>query len=241
MNRRLLAACFLLCLPALAMLLGYGCSSGKPYALQPTSQIEKGPRSVRAFVVSHGWHTGLVVPASELNTLVPELATRFGAPAFYEIGWGDKGFYQAQDVTAGLALRAMFWSSGSVVHVVAVPRSPEMSFPESETMAVCLTPTQIKQLETFIVSSIVHDPAGRVVSLGKGIYGDSQFYDGVGRYSALNTCNKWTAKGLRSAGLEISPAFKLTSGSIMRFVRGNASPGPCATQSPITEVPHAVR
>lgn len=227
MNRRVLAVCSLLSLAVLAMLLGYGCSSAKPYALQPTREIDQGPRSVRAFVVSHGWHTGLVVPASDLNTLVPELASRFGAPAFYEIGWGDKGFYQAQDVTTGLALRAMFWSSGSVVNVVSVPRSPEISFPESQTLTVCLTPTQIGHLEQFIVSSLAHDPAGRVVDLGEGIYGDSQFYDGVGRYSALNTCNKWTAKGLKSAGMAISPAFKLTSGSIMSFVRSNASPGPC--------------
>ncbi|MFB8829603.1 hypothetical protein ACE0DR_10225 [Azotobacter sp. CWF10] len=34
----------------------------------------------------------------------------------------------------------------------------------------------------------------------------------------MNTCNKWTAKGLRSAGVDIFPAFKLTAGSIMKSI-----------------------
>ncbi|MFY3756190.1 DUF2459 domain-containing protein, partial [Escherichia coli] len=36
-----------------------------------------------------------------------------------------------------------------------------------------------------------------------------------GRYGILNTCNKWTAKGLQSAGIEIEPALKLTAGSVI--------------------------
>lgn len=223
MNRLSVAV---LCALAMAALIIFGCS-GQPYALQPPKDMT-GPKSVQAFVVSHGWHTGLVLPAANLNSEIPELALRFGVPAYYEIGWGDKGFYQAQDVTTGLALRAMFWSSGSVVHVVAIPETPEASFPESQTTAVCLAPAQVEQMKKFISTSIVHDRTGHVVTLGKGIYGDSQFYDGVGRYSLLNTCNKWTAKALKSAGLQISPSLKLTAGSIMTYVQDNAAPGPCA-------------
>ncbi|HKY21427.1 MAG TPA: TIGR02117 family protein [Vicinamibacterales bacterium] len=202
-----------------------GCSQ-QPPALRPPEKIEDA-RSVPAFVVSHGWHTGLVVPAAELNALISELAARFGTPAYYEIGWGDKGFYQAQDVTIGLALQAMLWSTGSIVHIVAVPESPYLSFPDSQTLTVCLASSQVEQMENFIASSIVRDDMGHVVSLGKGIYGDSQFYDGVGRYSLLNTCNKWTAKGLQSAGLAISPTFKLTAESIMDFLRQHSSPTAC--------------
>jgi len=34
----------------------------------------------------------------------------------------------------------------------------------------------------------------------------------------MNTCNKWTAKGLKSAGMDISPTFKLTAESIMDYL-----------------------
>ena len=48
--------------------------------------------------------------------------------------------------------------------------------------------------------------------------GDSHFYKGEGHYYLMNTCNNWTARGLKSAGLNISPTFKLTAGSIMGFL-----------------------
>jgi len=51
-----------------------------------------------------------------------------------------------------------------------------------------------------------------------GIYGNSQFYQGAGKYYLMNTCNKWTTKGLKSIGMEISPTFKLTSSSVMNFL-----------------------
>jgi len=34
----------------------------------------------------------------------------------------------------------------------------------------------------------------------------------------MNTCNTWTAKGLKSAGLDISTAFKLSAESIMDYL-----------------------
>ncbi len=35
----------------------------------------------------------------------------------------------------------------------------------------------------------------------------------------MNTCNTWTAKGLKSAGMDISPTFKLTADSIMDYMK----------------------
>ncbi|MGF1760774.1 DUF2459 domain-containing protein, partial [Photobacterium sagamiensis] len=50
-----------------------------------------------------------------------------------------------------------------------------------------------------------------------------QFYKGVGDYHLMNTCNQWTAKGLKSTGMDISPTFKLTAGSVMKYVAANNS------------------
>lgn len=187
--------------------------SGVPYAVQP--QAMDTPPAHRIHVVSHGWHTGLVVPASDLHQSIPALAERFGHPAYYEIGWGDKGFYQAKEITTGLTLQAMFWSTGAIVHIVAVPNSPHESFPRSQIMDTCVSEAELASLMTFISNSLFHDEAGQIVSIAPGIYGDAQFYEGTGRYHILNTCNIWTAKGLSSAGHDLSPTFKLTAGSVM--------------------------
>ncbi len=193
--------------------------SGKPYLVEPALQSSSVHRSHPLYVVTHGWHTGLIVPATFLNEVIPDLKERFGNTAYYEIGWGDKGFYQAQEITTGLSLQAMFWSEGAIMHVVAVPGSPCAYFRRSEVIGTCLTDEQMVALSTYLLNSFAHDRHGRLVILKPGIYGNSQFYDGEGRYYLLNTCNKWTAKGLQSSGVDIAPAFSLTSESIMRVMR----------------------
>ena len=190
-----------------------------PYVVKPTPESSDVIRSYPLSVVSHGWHTGLIIPASQLNQTIPELKERFGDAAYYEIGWGDKGFYQAQEITTGLSLQAMFWSEGAVMHIVAVPDSPSKYFAQSEVVSTCLTNEQISSLSKYVSNSFAHAPQGQVVRLKHGIYGNSQFYDGEGRYYLLNTCNKWTAKGLQSAGVDISPFLALTSESVMRTIR----------------------
>jgi len=205
-------------LASLFLAVALSACSGKPYVVEPASG-GAGGRSTALYVVSHGWHAGLVVPAERMNRIAPELKQRFGDVAYYEIGWGDKGFYQAQEITVGLTLQAMFWSQGAVLHVVGVPVAPAEYFSGSEVIETCLTGDELDSLSRFVASSFVRDAGGGAVSLSKGIYGDSQFYDGVGRYYLLNTCNKWTAKALSSAGMDIAPTFKLTSGSVMGFLR----------------------
>jgi uncharacterized protein (TIGR02117 family) len=158
-----------------------------------------------------------------VNADLPFLSDRFAPrPPYYEFGWGDKGFYQSQEITTGLTLRAMFWSSGSVVHVVAVPTFPSDYFPNSEIIPVSLSDNEYRDLRRFIKSSFAYDMRGAPMPLQHGIYGDSQFYEGSGTYYMFNTCNKWTAKGLKSAGMDISTPFKLTAGSVMGYLRDKA-------------------
>ena len=193
-----------------------GCSD-RPYAVKPKPEC-KPVYSHPVSVVSHGWHVGLIISASEVNQVVPDLQSRFGNAAFYEIGWGDKGFYQAEDMTIGLTLQAMFWSKGAVLHVVAIDDIPERYFVGEPIINTCLSENEQSALRTFIASSFAYDVSGRIVALGSGIYGNSEFYEGLGRYSLLNTCNKWTAKALRSSGSDIRPTFKLTAGSVMNYL-----------------------
>jgi len=76
-------------------------------------------------------------------------------------------------------------------------------------------------LARYLANSFARDGAGNLGELKRGLYGDGQFYEGEGRYHLLNTSNKWAAKGLKSAGMDISPTFKLTANSVMGFVEKN--------------------
>jgi len=193
------------------------CAS-KPYAI-PSALDNATERTHEIYVVSHGWHTGLVVPAEPLQSRLPGLKSRFGVTPNLELGWGDKGFYQAPEITLALALRALFWSSGSIIHIVAVPSDVPAYFSKSKVAKLCLTDTEYISLLDFISSSFYQNQQTEIVPIKNGIYGESQFYEGVGNYHLLNTCNSWTAKGLHSAGMDISPTFNLSAGSVMHSVQ----------------------
>jgi len=193
-----------------------GCSA-KPYIVSYAEKFE-GFGQNGVYVVSHGWHTGFVIPAPEIQGVIPELEQRFGDTPYIEFGWGDKGFYQAKETTLGLTLRAIFWPTESVVHSVAVPQKVEEYFSNSEVEKLCLSDVELSALISFISSSFYRDKSGNLLELQKGIYGDSQFYSGVGDFYLMNTCNRWTAKGLKSIGMDISPTLKLTAGSVMNYL-----------------------
>ncbi|GAA3935793.1 TIGR02117 family protein [Litoribacillus peritrichatus] len=186
-----------------------------PDVLVPSQQPVK---LHRVYIVSHGWHTGIVIPAQEIQRVIPELRARFGNTGYLEFGWGDKGFYQSPEITVGLTLQAIFWPTDSVVHTVAVPSDVEAYFGSSEVSGLCLAELEYAALVEFISESFARDASGSVISTKTGLYGESQFYTGIGNYHLMNTCNKWTAKGLQSAGLDISTTFKLTASSIMSYL-----------------------
>jgi uncharacterized protein (TIGR02117 family) len=179
-----------------------------------------GSGEFEVYVVSHAWHTGFVIPADKLYESIPALRQRFGQRSNIEIGWGDKEFYQAKQITSGLALKAILWPTETVIHAVAVPYDISGYFANSEVEMLCLNDRELSSLVEFISNSFYKSGLGAVKALEKGLYGDSQFYKGAGDYHIMNTCNKWTAKGLKSIGMDITPAFKLTADSIMNYLRG---------------------
>ena len=193
-----------------------GCSS-KPYIVENSENDFVGGQNL-IYVVSHGWHTGFVIPAVDIQSMVPELKKRFSHAQNIEFGWGDKGFYQSEEITSGLTLQAIFWPTESVIHAVAVPKDVRRYFSKSDMEILCLSDGEYSLLIQFISNSFARNEAGNILPQKNGIYGNSQFYTGVGDYYLMNTCNKWTAKGLSSAGLSIAPMFKLTAGSIMNYL-----------------------
>lgn len=203
--------------------------SQRPYVVPPARDSTQVIRSHPIVVVNHGWHTGLIVPAEFLNSEIPELGERFDRADYYEIGWGDDAFYQAEDITAGLAIQALFASRGSVIHVAAISGPPDEAFQNHELVSTCLTRQQMASLSTYLASSFSLKSEGHAIQLSPGLYGDSQFYRAAGTYRLWHTCNQWTAQGLRSAGMDVAPVFSLTAAGLIgatRELRQDCSPQP---------------
>ena len=170
------------------------------------------------YVVNHGWHTGFIVPADTIIQQLPQLQKRFGSVAYIEFGWGDKAFYQAKEITAELALQAILWPTDAVIHAVGIPEVSDRYYTHQQLQTLCLDSVHFARLIHFLENSFYKNEKGEIIPLTTGVYGNSQFYHAEGDYFLMNTCNKWTAKGLRSAGINIPTTFKLTSDSIMDYL-----------------------
>lgn len=198
-------------------LLTFACSL-EPHVIEHKS--ERVPvRDQSIFISSHGWHTGIIVPAEVANTGIPLLKQRFTETAYYEFGWGDAGFYRAEKISFGLIVQAIFWPTDAVMHVVAIPIDPASYFIGSEIVEVRLSKNELQSVLAFIKNSFEMSDSNQLLDLETGIYGDSQFYRATGNYFITNTCNKWTAKGLKSTGMDISLWFKFTATSIMDYIK----------------------
>jgi uncharacterized protein (TIGR02117 family) len=197
-----------------------GCST-LPKAIKPSLQINPIRNLQEIYIVNHGWHTGLIINADSLNNLIPSLKDRFDTTAFYEIGWGDTQFYLAREISSGMTLRAIFWPTETVLHIVGLSKEPHLSFRSSRIKRISIEYHNFKNLLQFIENSFLKNSDMGIIHIKRGLYGNSRFYEARGSYHLFNTCNKWTAKALYSAGLDINPAFYFSAGGIMDFLDSN--------------------
>lgn len=187
------------------------CGTFKSWQKLPTSKADE--RVI--YVASLGWHTGIVLPAEALEKKLGFLKRDFDGARYYEIGWGDKGFYEAKTITTSISLRAMFWPSESVLHVVALDREPEKVFPASDLVKLRISSKGLDDLIEKMRGDFKKGFSNKITKTRDGIYGNSGFYKGVGSYFVLYTCNSWTASVLDSAGVPISNFFVLRAPTVM--------------------------
>jgi uncharacterized protein (TIGR02117 family) len=191
-------------------------------SLIPANSEWREPRDgVPIFVETNGVHVSLIVPMAaageDLSDLIrPEHLTNrdlYGTHAM--IGWGHGRVYRNArtwgDVKSGDIGSAIVGSDYTTLHVYHL-----------------IDPQPLAHRKRFMVSraqfrAIIQDMRA-TFRLGKDVqsiaypaYGpDNLFYDSHGYYTALNTCNEWTAGILRRAGVRIG-WWTPMPGGVMRW------------------------
>ncbi len=188
----------------------------------PIMQLDShaaGKNAKRIFVVHNNWHAALVVRRADLTEgLVPE-QDHFPEAEYLEIGWGDRDYFPATEESVGLALRAAFWSRGSVLHVVGFRGAVRYYVTDGEIIELALSPEAFRRLSEFVSASFSRADPSIPAQSQPGLVPDARFYPASGRFSILRTCNTWIAEALKSAGLDISPRYVITAASLARQVR----------------------
>jgi hypothetical protein len=132
---------------------------------------------------------------------------------------GRPRFYMATDPTGWLAVKAAFFTSGSVLHVAGFGESALAGLPAGAVVQLALSPSGFDAMTRFVHDEYQTDGEGRPVRLGRGLYGASGFYAARSRYHLFNTCNTWVLRALQRAGLDVAPAGTVTAGAVMQQVR----------------------
>ncbi|MEP9358417.1 TIGR02117 family protein [Sphingomonas sp. KR3-1] len=155
-------------------------------------------RGVRIYVADNGVHTDLILPAGAFRDVArPEHLRdpRTAAEPYLAFGWGDRDFYlhtaQWSDINPWRTAKALVGAGSTVLHIAHVPE-PRAG---GTVHALLLRPEEYRRLVAYVRDTLA---AGPVV---RGYGPRDAFYSAKGGYSAINTCNEWTGRGLRKAGV----------------------------------------
>jgi uncharacterized protein (TIGR02117 family) len=193
-------------LQSLILLALGACAAPAP---NPLEAGDGGPR-IAIYLVAHAKHSGIAVRRADLPAgLWPERRD-FPQADYLEVGWGDRDYYYGRNQGFTDKLRAVFAPNNpSVIHVVGVRGTLTRNFPASEIIEVTLSREGFERLIRYIHDAFDRAGIAVVAPLGPGLYGDSRFYPGRETFNLLRTCNVWTARGLRTAGLPIEDSITL--------------------------------
>lgn len=216
-------------LPALAGLLGLmscGAAAAAPADID----------TIAVHVVAHGWHSGLVIPAAVIAADAWPARREFADAEYFEVGWGDRAYYQATDPGLWAGLRALLWPSPGVLHIVALRGPPAQQFPGAPVATLHISRDGAQRLVAAIAASHERDAEGRAIAFGPSLYGQGRFYASVERFHLFATCNVWVAARLRDAGVAVRPALALTTGLLFAQLPPPGAP-PRAPAAPLPAPP----
>ena len=163
---------------------------------------------VTIFVRSNGVHTWIMVPKQaagiDWRPWVPAAHLRDPARggSHVALGYGNRTFYLETptwgDLTMKNALLAGVGGGRSLMHA----DHDDAPRPSPDQKPIMLSVEQYRRMSAFIMASFQRDAAGRTMPLiGRGYGASDMFYEAQGPYDAVLTCNEWTGRALRRAGV----------------------------------------
>ena len=189
-------------------------------ASPPSNLFPPGPNqpSRTIYLVKHGWHAGIVVKRADIPVGVWPQHNEFPDAKYLEVGWGDRDYYMTKKPGLGITLKAGLLPTASVLHIVGFRGPVTHYFPGNQIIQIDLSEAGFQRLCRYLENSYAHTNDGLSKPLGPSLYGEGQFYLSRETYHAFNSCNAWTARALREAGLPIAPAANLRIKTLMTNV-----------------------
>lgn len=197
----------------LAVCLFFGGCAGLPTGRNEMVTQES---TATIYLVSHGWHTTIVIRRTDIPRGVWKQHRDMPPAGYLEVGWGDADFYQAHAPGIGVTVKAALWPTQGVLHVVGFQEPVASYFPYNGIVALAVDDRGMRALCVYMEKGYALDEDGQPVVLGKGLYGESRFYESAISYHLCRTCNVWASRALEEAGYPMGLFPPLTAAELMK-------------------------
>jgi uncharacterized protein (TIGR02117 family) len=168
----------------------------------------------KVFVVYDSWHAALVLRKSDISErTVPELID-FPTAEMIEFSWGDQDYFPDPDSGVLAALKAAFWSKGSVLHLVGFNGNTRDVYRSAEISEMSLSKDAFVRLIAFIAAEFARADPALPGKPRPGLFAYSRFYGARSKFSFARTCNTWVAEALSHAGVPIHAASVITASNL---------------------------
>jgi Protein of unknown function (DUF2459) len=203
-----------------------GCAGGLAAACSATRLVtqdgaaDSGARSHAVHLVARGWHTDVDLPADRLPPALLPLARDFPGATHFLFGFGERAYWTRPDPGSMDALSALLPGPG-VILATALRVPPEAAFAPEDVVTLPVTEGGLERLAAHLAAELREE--GEVRRLADGPYRGSRFYATSRRYSAVYTCNTWTADAAQVAGTGVAASGILFAGQLMERARAVAA------------------
>lgn len=159
-----------------------------------------GGKATTVYAIHRGWHTDIAFAAQDLHGPLAAVAQDLGGAKYLVFGFGDRRYLESRGVGTGLLA---LWPGQGLMLATGLLVKPQEAFGADQVAELQLSPERAQAVAAFIWHSFRPDADGAVRSEAPGPYGGSRFYPASPRYSALHTCNSWTAEALQAGGVPV--------------------------------------
>ncbi len=177
-------------------------------ASESTSSVDERP--IALTFIKTGIHTDLILPRTWVEHWINGHEGVFGDASHIAIGWGEARYFSARRKSIVKMVPALLLPTRSAIRLR--PYDP-VTDEHDVSIPFMVAQSDMSKLMKFIDRSILDETETRRDMI---LRKDAIFYPARLRYSLFRTCNNWSARALKKAGLRIGHRRAMLAGNVTR-------------------------
>jgi len=179
-------------------------------------------KEYQIYIASNGVHLDLIVSRQYLT---PKLLKTLELPAWVShiaFGWGDKEFYintpTWSDLKFRTTVKALFLDSESAIHITWINQEYQ------GWTVVALCDIQLQLLIEYLDETFKKSPSNNIVEIEASGYTQyDKFYEAIGSFNGIRTCNNWVNEALKAAKVKTSIWSPFDQGVLYQVKKNTAN------------------